>query len=483
VKSTAAWAIFAIVFAVVFLLAQIRPIHDVDIFWQVRLGQIMLDTGKLPAKEPFAATHANEPFVPVGWLAQLIDAANHRVGGWDGLHLFDAALWGMTFALLAWSMRTKPMPAIAISIGLGVVGALPWVSVRPQTFAILCFAAFLILLRSTRNGWLRIALAVPLLVFWQNCHPSVSIAALVAGVAVVVETSRRLFGRRGTYPWVESGLAVLAVAATIATPAGTEIFRIAAVNAALSRELGVDEWLPIWSLGNRASAAPAIAALLIGARFLWANRRTVPATDLAIAVVLLAATVAMIRFQVFWSIALTMLLGRTWPDAAPAPADARPGKWLPAVAAVIVLLACLVSTIGRPLVRPTPFIDHIPLDGVERLASWLKSADVDNLEFGLRPGKLYNHPAWGGPLIFRGWPRWKVAYDGRYYVYSKAEWDEQRRAAAGEVPLSEIDREYRPLGFFLHPLAEAGLVKQLRDSRDWRSVHEDENCVIFVPAH
>jgi hypothetical protein len=333
-----------------------------------------------------------------------------------------------------------------------------------------------VLLRSPRSGWLRIALAAPLLVFWQNCHPSVSIAALAAGVAVLVELVRRLLGRRTTFPWCELTLAMLSVAATVATPAGAEIFRIAAVNAARSRELGVDEWLPIWSLGNRASAAPAIVAVLIGARFLWANRDTVPATDLAIALALLAATIVMIRFQVFWSIALVVLLGRSWPDVPALTTDGFPRvrryHW---ASALLAFAALLVAACGPSFFRTTPFIDHLPLDGIKKLAV------VAETELG--PGTIYNHPAWGGPLLYHGWPAWLVAYDGRYYVYSGDEWDRQHRAAVGDVALADLEAEYRPIAFFLHPQGEPGLVRQLRQSPRWRLVHEDVNCILFVPAH
>ncbi|NIP84804.1 MAG: hypothetical protein GTO03_04300, partial [Planctomycetales bacterium] len=47
-------------------------------------------------------------------------------------------------------------------------------------------------------------------------------------------------------------------------------------------------------------------------------------------------------------------------------------------------------------------------------------------------GRIYNACAFGGAVIFHGHPGWKVAIDGRLYLYSKREWDLYHSAARGE---------------------------------------------------
>ena len=126
--------------------------------------------------------------------------------------------------------------------------------------------------------------------------------------------------------------------------------------------------------------------------------------------------------------------------------------------------------------RPKESFQHLPLDGASALEAAFAEEGMD------RKGTVYNHPAWGGLLVFRDWPEWKVAYDGRYYIYTSDEWERQRRAALGDVPLADIEATEKPIAFFLHPLGEPGLIALLRASARWRIVHDDPRCVVFVPA-
>ena len=64
------------------LFLQLRPIDDVDVFWQVRTGELMLETGQLVRHDVFTYTHAGEPVPPISWLAQLLFAMQRRLAGW-----------------------------------------------------------------------------------------------------------------------------------------------------------------------------------------------------------------------------------------------------------------------------------------------------------------------------------------------------------------------------------------------------------------
>src|SRR4051794_4042888 len=70
----------------------LRPVYDVDIFWQLNLAELILATrGRVPT-EPFAATPLGEPLPPLAWLGQAVYAAVRSVGGWPVLRAFDALL-------------------------------------------------------------------------------------------------------------------------------------------------------------------------------------------------------------------------------------------------------------------------------------------------------------------------------------------------------------------------------------------------------
>src|SRR5271168_3133266 len=65
-----------------------KLVHDTDIFWQLKLGQITLEEGRIPVGDRFTYTHAGEPVPPIYWLAQILLASLYNLGGW---HLARAA--------------------------------------------------------------------------------------------------------------------------------------------------------------------------------------------------------------------------------------------------------------------------------------------------------------------------------------------------------------------------------------------------------
>src|SRR5215217_4656131 len=71
----------------------LRPIYDVDIFWQLRLGELNLAQGGPVRTEPFAAPHLGEPLPPLYWLGQVVYALARRAGGWPAVRVLDAVIW------------------------------------------------------------------------------------------------------------------------------------------------------------------------------------------------------------------------------------------------------------------------------------------------------------------------------------------------------------------------------------------------------
>src|SRR4051812_49659753 len=71
----------------------LRPVYDVDIFWQLRLGELSLDHRGPVRTEPFAASHLGEPLTPLGWLGQMVYAVARQAGGWPAVRGLDAVVW------------------------------------------------------------------------------------------------------------------------------------------------------------------------------------------------------------------------------------------------------------------------------------------------------------------------------------------------------------------------------------------------------
>lgn len=456
-RSVAAW-LLALAPAAMLAVLLARSVWDVDIFWQLKLGELTLAGGAVPRQEPFAAAHLGERLPAIAWMGQAVMAAARQAFGWTGLRVFDALCWLGGFLLVAAACRRRSGSAGGVLLALGVAffAALPLASIRPQTFAALGFGALLALLRLEMKPWQTTVLAVPLLLIWQNLHPSVSIAAVALAVHAAVGWWRSL--RSGApRPWEASLLALVAGAMTFATPDGWSILALSAENARISAAMGVSEWLPLWHEINRFVAVPVLLIAVVTSWLLLRNPRRIDGAELLTAIAFFTLTVVTYRFVLFWAIALIPLIARAVP---PPPAERRTPAWL----APVALIAAAVLT---PLLRPTHFDKTIPLAAIDKLHA-----------AGVR-GTIFAHFPWGGPVIDKGYPEWRVAYDGRYYRYTPEEWDRYRRICSGEVGLAEVDWLYRPAGFVLSPDWNGKLIAALRRDAGWQLLSADGTAVVF----
>ena len=152
-----------------------KLINDTDVFWQIRLGQITLEEGRIPHFDRFTYTHAGAPAPPIGWLAQTLFASLYGLGGWRltrAVHQF--ALVGSLLVAAATCRRDLTSSlSVAVAMAIAFLVILSNGDLRPQSFGLLCFAILLALARGPRPLRVKLVVAAPLLVVWQNMHPSV----------------------------------------------------------------------------------------------------------------------------------------------------------------------------------------------------------------------------------------------------------------------------------------------------------------------
>ena len=457
-------AVAVFVPALLLFLLLLRPVFDSDIFWQLKLGELILAAHHPIATEPFAASHLGEPLPAVAWLGQAIMAAVRLAGGWPGLRVFDALVWLGGFLAAGEAARrlgADPL-AIAMALALGFALALPAASIRPQSFAGLGFGALLVLLHTPRSLIRTAAIGAGLLVVWQNLHPSVSLATVI----LAATAASGWIGARLNWWSFDARppalLAAIAAAAMFATPDGFSIMAISARNAAASVANGASEWFPVWALGNRGFLPSFAAMALVAIVIVWRGRARLGPLDVIPALILLVLSAGAVRFVFFLGIALILPLA-----LALKPSEKRtklPARVILLILAGLASIALLTSTI-----RSTRFAQTVP----RQCLAALKATGVR--------GTIYAHAAWGGPVIDAGYPAWQVAYDGRYYRYSPEEWARYHAASAGEVRLDWLNRTYRPAAFVLDPARDGGLITLLHASpAAWRELRATPSCSAFV---
>src|ERR1700742_3787873 len=90
---------------------------DSDIYWQVSVGQRILDHGIWPHADIYSFTKAGEPWISTSWLAQILYAKAFDLMSWTGPVVLAAASVAAASALLLaiLSRRIPTIYALAIA--------------------------------------------------------------------------------------------------------------------------------------------------------------------------------------------------------------------------------------------------------------------------------------------------------------------------------------------------------------------------------
>src|SRR4051812_22161720 len=92
-------------------LALLVPLPAVDLAYQVRAGDQILATRALPAVDTWTFTVGGMPWVDQQWLAQVLLAAGHALGGWELLGVVRAVLVVATTGLMVATALERHAPA------------------------------------------------------------------------------------------------------------------------------------------------------------------------------------------------------------------------------------------------------------------------------------------------------------------------------------------------------------------------------------
>ncbi len=455
-----------------------RPISDVDLFWQLRLGQLIREGSGIGAREPFTYTHAGEAFPAVCWLAQVVYATLYDFGqSFRVLQIFDNLLFvgALLFAGLSVRPREARTAAIVGGLALGFLTALPHNSLRPQTFALCCYGLLFALHASDRPAWFKILGGALILVAWQNFHPSVMVAGAGLTAFLAADVWAWWRGRAPRQFWTTAALIALAGVCQFATPTGLGVLAVSSRNAWLAVHLPepCPEWLPSWdrrmlSVTVLSYWIPLAVTLVLLAR----ARFRMPTADLLLLGLMSVLGAWAMRFGFFMGVALVPVWSRLLDKALPTTflpeGEAQPGGRsvrrliMPAVLAVVAAAALSVLT------RPQLFIMGVPNVAVTRLKT------------NMTEGRVYNFSLFGGLLVLEPGCRYQLLMDGRIYVFNDAEWDEYFAAAAGRVPVDDLVTHYSPDAFMLHADVQAGLIERLREHPRWQEIYTDRTCCVFV---
>lgn len=171
------------------VLASVRPVDEWDIWWHLRIGEWIVEHGRLPDRDPFTVHGGQTPWVAYSWAFEVLAHALYRWLGLAGIVLLRTAL---AVAVIAACHRLvqRREPRFVVSTGLAMVVAIaliPLYNERPWLFTILFTTCTLEVVLDLRAGVRRAGfwLLPVLYVAWASLHIQFVYGFVILGLACV----------------------------------------------------------------------------------------------------------------------------------------------------------------------------------------------------------------------------------------------------------------------------------------------------------
>ncbi|MGB8477551.1 MAG: hypothetical protein WCE63_01750 [Acidobacteriaceae bacterium] len=160
---------------------------DPDMWWHLKTGQWIWNTGSIPTTDIFSYTTNHHAWVPHEWLSQVLIYFAYRFGGYSGLMLwlcfFTAAILIAGYALCClYSGNAKVSFVGAMTIWFFATAGL---AIRPQMIGYLLLIVELLLIQLGRSHSPRWFFGLPpLFAVWVNCHGSFFLGFLLVCIVL-----------------------------------------------------------------------------------------------------------------------------------------------------------------------------------------------------------------------------------------------------------------------------------------------------------
>jgi hypothetical protein len=451
--------------------AVIAPMSTVDLAYNVRAGQLMVETRRLLDTDPFTFSAAGQPWLDQQWAAQILLALGYGAVGWAGLAVVRAVLVGVTFWLVQRSCRALgadrrtaawlALAAFAVSlVSLGL---------RPQLLGMVLFAAVAWLLverdRSRRRIWL-----IPVLVaIWANVHGSFVFGPALVGVAWLQDVVTRRPGARRT-----GVLLIASLMASCLTPFGPSVWGYVL---GLSTNPSVRGLITEWQATSPLTFPGAllyvsgIALAVVAGRWLRGAGRpqagVIVGLAWAAALFVLAATTQ--RAVAWWALGAPLVVVSLLParDEREMQATAANGLIAAALAVLIAILLPIWRP-GDPITGPAGLLTDAPAGLTSTLAV---AAGPD--------ARLFNAQRWGSWIEFAV-PNARVFVDSRVEALPAAVWADEAAISSGSMRWAEILNRWHVSAVVASNSDQARLLPLIRADPGWSEVFSDDDGAIFV---
>jgi len=447
---------------------------DPDMWWHLKMGEIVWTTHTIPVTDIFSFTTNHHAWIPHEWLSQTFLYLAYKWGGFSGLMLwlcvFTTALFVAAYllcSLYSGNAKVGFLGALVVFV-FATVG----ISIRPQLlgYLLLLIELTLIHLGRTRNpGWFWCL--PPLFALWVNCHGSFFLGIVLAGVFFFSSFFQLQTGGLIAEKWEPQRrkffliAMALSLAALFLNPVGLKLI-LYPLDTLIHQPIGlsfVQEWQPLQLSSPRGIFLMAVLACI----FLTVIARR---AELRLEELLLLATGTWLAgshdrmlfvFGILAAPVLSRVLSTSWEGY-----DAETDRiWPNAVGISLSLLVAIWAFPSRQsLIQKTEEISPV------KAVAFIKAHHLQ--------GPMLNDYGEGGYLIW-AMPEHPVFVDGRGDVF---EWtgvlEEFGQWAILQTDPNILLDKYGIQFCLLNP--DSAIAHVLPLLHNWKFVYSDNNSVLFV---
>jgi hypothetical protein len=460
-------------FLMVFALAVRQSAYiDPDLWWHLQAGQDIVQSQAIPKVDSYSFTKAGSEWVAHEWLSEVVMFLIYRASGWGGLLFVFSVL--ITFTLYLTYRRCEGQPYVAaLAILLAAGSSSPLFGIRPQMITLLLVTIFIGLLtryaedgKSRRLWWM-----VPIMFLWVNLH-----GGYVTGLGLIGLYIIGLLLDRKWHLVPRLGLILLVVTCVVPlNPNGFRMFTYPFETLGLAATSFIDEWS---SPNFHEVMFLPFALLLFGllTSLAWSTRRPRASELFLLLVTCLGALRSARHIPIFALIATPIFARYLWDIVVSRGWEKRfTGTEAPATGFALVFnFVFLLAPVTLGIVRVTHFVENQPAYEAKNYPL----AAVNFLLAKQLPGPIYNRYGWGGYLIRRLYPNYRVYIDGRADVYGDSFTVEAVRTYDGHPEWRKPLERLGVRTVIISPTAP--LSSLLREDENWTKVYEDKQAVIFT---
>ncbi|HEV2484240.1 MAG TPA: hypothetical protein VGT08_01805 [Terracidiphilus sp.] len=447
---------------------------DPDLWWHLKMGQIIWTTHSIPANDIFSYTTNHQALIPQEWLSQVVIYGAYLCGGCSGMMLWLSAMSALLLVAgygLCWLYSGNAKVAFVGALIIWFFATIGF-SIRPQMISYILLVAELLLIYAgrTRNPrwffWLPVVFIV-----WINCHASFILGIVVAGVYLFSSffnfemgslVSRRWDPQcRRTLVWA----LIVSAAGLFLNPGGIKqiLYPFDTLMNMHILMANVEEWAPVQLNESRGIG---LMVVVLCCLLLAVVRRSELFLDelllMALGTWLAASHMRMlVIFGILAAPILSRQLANSWEGYEIDNDRIGPN-------AVFIGISLLAAFLAFP--------DHQNLIKQVEAESPVKA--VEYIKANHLSGPMLNSYEFGGYLIWAA-PEYPVMMDGRTDVY---EWSgflgEFGKWATLQSDPNLLLQKYK-VNFCLLT-AQSPMVHVLLLLHEWKMVYSDYNSVIFV---